>query len=294
VVFAKSTFPDELSLDGLKIVVDCANGAAYKGAPMILSELGAETFPTSITPDGTNINLNCGALHPEKAQQEVLEHGADLGISLDGDADRVILVDEKGETLDGDELLAIAAQYMIEEGKLRKNTIVTTVMSNMGLEKWMESIGGTMIRTRVGDRYVVETMQHDGYNLGGEQSGHLIFMDHTTTGDGMIAALAVIAMMLRKKKPLSLLKKRFVRFPQVLKKVAVTEKRPFDTMAGVTAAIRNAEHALEKNGRVLVRYSGTENVARVMIEGVDYEIIDDLAQSICLELSREIGSDRNN
>src|SRR3990167_46582 len=225
VVFAKNTFPKELTVDGLKIAVDCANGAAYKVAPEVLYELGAEVFPIGVKPDGENINEKCGSLYPDVVAKLVKEKKADIGITLDGDGDRVILVDEKGKVLDGDYLMAIVATRMLKQNTLKKKTLVTTIMSNMGLEEAVKKAGGKVIRAKVGDRYVAEEMLKHGYNLGGEQSGHILFMDHTTTGDGIISALQVLAVMVREDKRPSELSKVMTRFPQILINVRVKEKR---------------------------------------------------------------------
>lgn len=280
IVFAKSTFPRELSLEGLKVVVDCANGAAYKVAPLVFEELGAEVIRLNVAPNGTNINEGCGALHPEAMARAVLENGARLGIALDGDADRVIVVDEKGETVDGDAIMAICAQHLALQKKLTHDTVVATIMSNMGLDLAMARLGLRVERTRVGDRYVVEHMRRNGFNFGGEQSGHLIFLDHTTTGDGVIAALELLTVMLRSGKPLSELKTLFEPVPQTQVNLAIARKRELSELPEVTRAIRAAEQKLGKEGRVLVRFSGTELKARVLIEGPDSAANEVLAEEI--------------
>ena len=280
IVFAKSTFPRELSLEGLKIVVDCANGAAYKVAPLVFEELGAEVIRLNVAPNGTNINDGCGALHPESMAKAVLEHGARLGIALDGDADRVIVVDEKGETVDGDAIMAICAQHLALQKKLAHDTVVATIMSNMGLDIAMARLGLRVERTQVGDRYVVEHMRRNGFNFGGEQSGHLIFLDHTTTGDGVIAALELLTVMLRSGKPLSELKRLFEPVPQTQVNLAIARKRDLADLPEVTRAIRDAENKLGKEGRVLVRFSGTELKARVLIEGPNRDTNETLAEQI--------------
>lgn len=280
IVFAKSTFPRELSLEGLKVVVDCANGAAYKAAPLVFEELGAEVIRLNVAPNGTNINEGCGALHPEAMAKAVLEHGARLGIALDGDADRVIVVDEKGETVDGDAIMAICAQHLALQKKLAHDTLVATIMSNMGLDLAMALLGLRVERTRVGDRYVVEHMRRNGFNFGGEQSGHLIFLDHTTTGDGVIAALELLTVMLRSGKPLSELKGLFEPVPQTQVNLAIARRQELSELPAVARSIRAAEQKLGKDGRVLVRFSGTELKARVLIEGPDRSVNEALADEI--------------
>jgi phosphoglucosamine mutase len=268
VVFAKRTFPQDLTLDGLRVVVDAAHGAAYRVAPMVLAELGANVTAIGIKPNGTNINRDCGAMHPDHVRAEVVRRSAHMGIALDGDADRVILVDEKGQVIDGDAVMSMCAMRMIEEGTLKKKTVVATVMSNLGLERALEDAGAKLVRTQVGDRYVVEAMRKGGYNLGGEQSGHLVFLDHASTGDGTVAALQVLAVMLRARKPLSELAARALeRVPQVLHNVTLPSRKPLDAMPKLAANVTKVERALGKNGRVLVRWSGTEPKLRIMIEG---------------------------
>jgi phosphoglucosamine mutase len=290
VVYVKSTFPRERTLDGIRMVVDCAHGAAYKVAPEVFSELGANVFPLGIAPDGRNINDASGALHPELMCKAVRERHADLGVALDGDADRVIICDEKGEIVDGDAIMALCATRMLRKGTLQKGTLVSTVMSNIGLERAIVDAGGRLVRTAVGDRYVVEEMRREAYNLGGEQSGHLIFLDHATTGDGVIAALAVLAIMLEEQQPLSKLARVMVRYPQVLVNVKVAAKRSLETLPGVTALIARCERDLGTDGRVLVRYSGTEPKARVMVEGPDQARIQGFADEIASALAAACAS----
>jgi phosphoglucosamine mutase len=266
VVFAKNTFPADLSLDGIKVVIDAAHGAAYRVAPLVLRELGAEVFTLGVKPNGQNINRNAGALHPEHVQKEVVKKGAQLGIALDGDADRVILVDERGAVVDGDAVMALCAIRMIAEGRLAKGTLVSTIMSNMGLEKALTRAGGRLLRTQVGDRYVVEAMRSGGYNLGGEQSGHLIFLDHATTGDGTVAALQALAVMLREQKPMSELSRSIERFPQILEGYTFSRRMPLDQMPELQKAMRAAEASLGNEGRIVVRWSGTEPKLRLMGE----------------------------
>ncbi len=269
VQFLKNVFPKERTLDGIKVVVDCAHGAAYHCAPQVFEELGAEVIALGVEPNGRNINDGCGALHPENMAAEVRRTGAQIGVALDGDADRLILADERGNTVDGDQVMAILGTRMLEAGSLPEKTVVATVMSNLGLERALASKGGKLMRTAVGDRYVVEAMRERGLLLGGEQSGHIIFLDHATTGDGMVAALRVLAAMGQTGRPLSELARAMTRYPQVLLNFSVAKKRPFEEMPAVTKAIASVESALGVDGRVVVRYSGTESKARVMIEGTD-------------------------
>ena len=289
VVFLKSAFPRDLDLAGMKIVLDCANGAAYKVAPAVLGELGAEVIPLGIKPDGTNINAGCGSLHPEIMSEAVKAHRADLGIALDGDADRVIFVDEFGNMVDGDQIMAICATDMIKQKKLRKNTLVATVMSNMGLDIAMRKAGGKVIKTDVGDRYVVEEMRRGGYNLGGEQSGHMIFLDHNTTGDGMLSALQLLAIIRRTGKSLSELAEVMIPLPQVLVNVRVSEKRDIMEIPEIASLVRDIESKLGLEGRILIRYSGTEPLLRIMIEGQDKYEITGWAKDIAAAVEKAIG-----
>jgi len=273
IVFLKNTFPHEMDLSGLKIVLDCANGAAYKVAPAVFEELGAEVIPLGISPNGTNINAGCGSLYPQVISEAVKKHRADIGIALDGDADRVIVCDEFGNEVDGDHIMAICATNMLKRKILKKKTLVTTVMSNMGLDIALRNAGGKIIKTAVGDRYVVEEMRKGGYNLGGEQSGHMIFLDHNTTGDGILSALQLLAVMRREEKPLSDLSTLMIPLPQVLVNTRVRERRDILTIPEIAAKIKDVEAKLANEGRVLIRYSGTEPLLRVMLEGKDtYEI----------------------
>jgi len=278
--FAKATFPKSLKLDGLKIVVDCANGAAYQVGPLILRELGAEVVSIGVNPDGFNINKDCGSTAPEMLCKAVIREKAHIGIALDGDADRVIICDEKGQIEDGDQLMAMIATHCHQAGTLHGGGIVTTVMSNIGLERYLNTMKLTMARTRVGDRYVVEHMRAHGYNVGGEQSGHIILSDHTTTGDGIIAALQVLAYMQETQKPLSECGKLFTPLPQILKNVPYKGSSPL-TNPTVKKAIESAEKTLGKSGRVLIRESGTEPLIRVMAEGEDNSQITHLVDDIC-------------
>ena len=280
IVAIKSSFPSDMSLDGLRVVLDCANGANYKVAPMALKELGAEVVSLGIEPDGLNINHGVGSLHPEAVAAKVRETRADIGLALDGDADRLVVVDERGNTLDGDQLMAICAQDLMEQGKLPDKMLVGTVMSNMALEVFMRERGGALVRTNVGDRYVVEAMREHGAALGGEQSGHIVFMEYGTTGDGLLAGLQLLRIMRQKNKPISELAGLLRLYPQTLINVPVAEKKDFAQAPAIVEAVENAEKALGNRGRVLLRYSGTEPLARVMVEGEDEEQVKHLAKSI--------------
>ena len=288
VVFLKKTFPMDLTLEGLRVVLDCANGAAYKVGPTVLEELGAEVLPLSVEPNGRNINAECGSTHPEKAAAKVLEARADVGIAVDGDADRVILVDENGEEIDGDQILALCARDLHDRKQLKGGGVVATVMSNLGLEKFLTAEGMSLLRTQVGDRYVVEAMRSGGHNLGGEQSGHIIFTDHGRTGDGMMTALQVLAIMARSGRKLSELLSDFQRYPQVLVNLEVANKLPLEDLPSVQAAVRKVEEDLAGHGRVLIRYSGTELKARVMVEGEDEARVRELAEDLADELRRSL------
>jgi len=288
-VFLKKTLPADLTLDGLKVVVDCANGAAYRVAPTVLEELGAEVIPLGVEPDGTNINEGCGSLHPETMARVVLERGADVGFALNGDGDRAIFADEKGRIVDGDGIMALCALEMAKEGKLAKETVVATVMSNMGLEVALKRAGLRLVRTKVGDRYVVEEMRSGGYNLGGEQSGHIVFLDHNTTGDGILTALQVLAIMKKKGASLGELAQVMEPFPQVRRNVRVRERRALEEIGGLGEAMREAEERLKGRGRLLVRYSGTEPVLRIMVEGEDQREIEGIAEALAQIVRDEIG-----
>ena len=269
--FVKGSFPKGLTLDGLKIVVDCAHGAAYKVAPLVLRELGAEVIAIGVEPNGFNINLECGSTAPKAMQDAVKKYKADLGIALDGDADRVVMADETGALLDGDQLMALMASVWLRTGRLKGGAIVATVMSNLGLERYLEDLGIGLVRTGVGDRYVVEKMRELGINVGGEQSGHIVLSDYATTGDGLIAALQVLGACVEAKKPASVVGRLFKPLPQLLKNVpgepSALETKP------VQSAVREAEAALGKTGRLLVRPSGTEPLLRVMAEGDDQKVV---------------------
>ena len=278
--FAKNTLPRGASLAGLKVVVDCANGAAYKTAPAILWELGAEVITLGVEPNGFNINKNCGSTAPQACQRAVVEHGAHLGVTLDGDADRVHVIDEKGQIVDGDQLMALIGDSWAQQGRLRGGGVVATVMSNMGLERFMDSRGLTLARTAVGDRYVVARMRAEGYNVGGEQSGHIVLNDFVTTGDGAIAALQVLAEAKRLDRPVSEVCAKFEAFPQILKNVRFAGGAPLETDK-VKAAIRAGEEKLGDDGRLVIRKSGTEPLIRVMGEAQDAALLTAVIDDIC-------------
>jgi phosphoglucosamine mutase len=267
VVYLKNSFPKQFTLEGMKIVLDCAHGAAYRVAPAVFQELGAEVIALGVDPDGENINRQCGSLHPQNVTRAVQEEGAHIGISLDGDADRAIFSDEKGNVVDGDQILAICARDLYMAKRLKKETVVATVMSNLGLDVALEEWGIRVVRTQVGDRYVVEEMARNDYNLGGEQSGHLIFLDYNTTGDGVLSALQVLAVMKREEKTLSELASILKPFPQILLNVPVEKKKDPHQVFEVASLIQKIQGNLGQRGRVLVRPSGTENLIRVMVEG---------------------------
>ena len=288
-VFLKSLFPKDLDLLGMRVALDCANGAAYKVAPMVFEELGAEVIKRGVSPNGLNINDKCGALHPENIAGATVEYRADIGISLDGDGDRCILSDENGEIVDGDQIIGLCALQMARDGLLPKNTVVTTPMSNIGLELTLKEHGISMERAQVGDRYVVDTMRKGGYRLGGEQSGHIIFLDHSTTGDGIVAALRVLEAMKRSGKPLSELKRQIKLFPQVREDVRVSRKEPLESIAEIHTAIQKATKTLQDRGRVFVRYSGTEPLCRVMLEGEDRAQLQTLAKEIARSIEKHLG-----
>ena len=290
VVFLKQTFPQDLSLDGVRVVVDAAHGAAYRVAPLVLQELGAQVTAIGVKPNGVNINRDSGALHPENVRAEVVKRGAAIGIALDGDADRVIVVDEKGQLVDGDQVLAMCAARMAQEETLLKRTVVATVMSNLGLEHALARAGVKLVRTQVGDRYVVEAMRAGGYNLGGEQSGHLIFLDHASTGDGILGALQVLALMLRTGKPLSeLADGAMQRVPQVLENVTLAARMPLEEMRTLAEMTTKIARSLGRDGRVLVRWSGTEPKLRIMLEGPDADRIRAWAKELAEAARKDVG-----
>jgi len=290
VVFLKNSFPKEFDLVGLKIVLDCAHGAAYKVAPEVFTELGAEVIPYGVKPNGTNINAGCGSMYPAVIADAVREHGAHLGIALDGDADRCIFVDEHGNEVDGDHILAICGTHMIAQGKLPQRTVVATVMSNVGLDIALKRAGGRVVKTVVGDRYVVEEMRRHDYRLGGEQSGHMIFLDHNTTGDGVITALQVLSIMQQTGKPLSELAGVMTALPQVLVNVRVRERRPIEQVPEIARKVQGVTDHLGDGGRVLIRYSGTEPLLRIMLEGQDLKEITALANDIARTVESHLGA----
>lgn len=289
--FAKASFPRGLTLEGMRIVVDCANGAAYKSTPCVLRELGAEVFVFGNQPDGKNINKDCGSMHPQQLCQRVREFRADVGFAHDGDADRVLLCDEQGRLIDGDDIMAIAALDLLARGALENKTLVATVMSNAGLEASVKAAGGRVVYTPVGDRHVIDEMLREGFNLGGEQSGHLIFREFSTTGDGLVAALQVLRIMRTTGKPLSELVNCWTRFPQIVTNVVVREKIPFEKLDGMTALAAEAETELQaQGGRLLLRYSGTEPKARLLVEGRDHKVLEKWSQKIGEALKRHLGA----
>jgi len=289
IVFAKETFPKDLSLEGVRIVLDCANGAAYKVAPTVLRELGAEVKTMGVDPDGKNINDQCGSQHAQSMAERVREYRADVGIALDGDGDRVIFADEHGNIVDGDAVMAFCGREWIRRGRLPQNTVVATVMSNIGLEISLKEVGGKIVRTAVGDRYVVEEMRRTGAMLGGEQSGHIVFREFITTGDGIITALQVLAIMRRTGASLSRLAGQIRLMPQILQNVPVREKAPLENVPGLAEQMQKVESALGESGRLLVRYSGTEPLLRIMLEGPDPEEIRNLAQELAGTVRRCLG-----
>jgi phosphoglucosamine mutase len=289
--YAKSSFPRNMTLEGMRVVVDCAHGAAYKSTPCVLSELGAEVIVYGNQPDGMNINQDCGSMHPEQMCQKVREHKAQIGIAHDGDADRVQLCDEKGEMVDGDDIMAIAARDMLTQGNLAQKTVVSTVMSNAGLDAFITECGGLVVRTAVGDRNVIDEMLRQGFNFGGEQSGHMIFRDYSTTGDGLICALQILRVMKATDKPLSKLAQCWTRFPQLVTNVKVREKKPFEQLDGVLQMVALAEADVKPaGGRVLLRYSGTEPKARLLIEGKDKAVLERHSQKICEAIKKHVGT----
>lgn len=287
--FVKATFPRRLSLKNLTIALDCANGAGYKVAPLVFKELDAKVFTYGSSPDGLNINKHCGSLHPETIQKAVIDHKADVGIALDGDADRVVMVDENAQIVDGDTILAICARDMHKQGTLKHNKVVSTIMSNFGFIKAMEALGIEVIKSQVGDRYVIQDMLRHDANLGGEQSGHMIFLDHNTTGDGLVSALQVLKIMIETDSKLSDLAAIFKKYPQAIVNVPVKVKPPLESLTDVKGILAQVEKTLADAGRVLVRYSGTENICRVMVEGPRLKQAQQMAQSIADAIHKEIG-----
>lgn len=274
---------------GSRIVVDCANGATYKLAPKLFKSMKADVIEINVSPDGININGKCGSIYPETVRDEVLKHKADVGMAFDGDGDRVIFVDEAGNICDGDFLLAICAEFLHEEGRLKNNLLITTVMANLGLELFINKIGCSIIKTPVGDRYVLDSMLENNAILGGEQSGHIIFIERTTTGDGLISALQVLNIMKKKSQPLSKLASCMIKYPQVLINVNVREKKDIDTIPMLRERLTRMEEFLGKDGRILIRYSGTEPIARIMIEGYDVSVIKGMANELANIIRKNIG-----
>jgi phosphoglucosamine mutase len=289
--FVKSSFPRGLRLDGLKVVIDCANGAAYRVAPKVLYELGAEVVPIGVYPDGFNINQRCGATDPARMQEAVVTQGADFGIALDGDADRAILADEKGKVVDGDQVMALVGRSWLQDGRLAGGAVVATVMSNLGLERFLNGLGCGLVRTPVGDRYVVERMREGGYNVGGEQSGHIVLSDFATTGDGLIAALQVLAVVVQAGKPASEVTRLFDPLPQLLRNVRFNGGAPLEDET-VQAAIRDGESRLGQAGRLVIRKSGTEPLIRVMAEGEDEAVVGQVVGTICQTIEQWSGARR--
>jgi phosphoglucosamine mutase len=288
--FAKSSFPRGMTLEGMRVVLDCGHGAAYKASPCVLRELGAEVFVYGNQPDGMNINKDCGSMHPELMCRKVREHNACIGIAHDGDADRVILCDETGILIDGDDIMAIAGLEMLAQGTLGEKTVVSTVMSNAGLEVAIAEAGGRIIRTAVGDKNVIDEMLRNGFNLGGEQSGHMIFREYGTTGDGLVAALQILRIMKVKDQPLSTMAKCWTRFPQLVSNVRVREKKPFEELDGVAGLVADAEKELKgQGGRLLLRYSGTEPKVRLLVEGRDSLTLEKWSRAISDAIQKHIG-----
>ena len=286
--FAKNTFPKGLRLDGLKIVIDCANGAAYKAAPAALWELGADVVRLGVSPDGFNINKDCGSTNTDLMRETVIMQGADLGIALDGDADRVIIADEQGNSVDGDQIMALVSEAWRRSARLLGGGIVSTVMSNLGLEKYLNSIGLSLVRTQVGDRHVVEHMRQNGFNVGGEQSGHIVLNDYNTTGDGLIAALEVLAVLVQSGKKASEVCRLFDPYPQLLRNVRFAGATPLDAKP-VREAVKDGEARLGDTGRLLIRASGTEPLIRVMAEGEDENLIAEIVDNICVAVEQAAG-----
>ncbi|HMJ92093.1 MAG TPA: phosphoglucosamine mutase [Candidatus Acidoferrum sp.] len=289
--YAKASFPRRMTLEGVRIVVDCGNGAAYKATPCVLRELGAEVIVYGNTPDGTNINKDCGSMHPDEICDKVRYHRADIGISHDGDADRVLLCDENGSLIDGDDIMVMASLDMLQRGTLAKNTLVATVMSNAGVDAALVKAGGRVVRTPVGDKNVIDEMLREDYTFGGEQSGHLIFRDFSSTGDGLVAALQILRIMKASGKKCSELAKCWERFPQLVTNVRVREKIPFEELDGLLGLVAQAEAAVKPDGgRVLLRYSGTEPKARLLIEGRESAVLNHWTKEICEALKKQIGA----
>ncbi|HXU78547.1 MAG TPA: phosphoglucosamine mutase [Methylomirabilota bacterium] len=288
---AKASFPRGMTLEGLRIVVDCAHGAAYKSTPCVLRELGAEVIAYGNQPDGKNINQDCGSMHPAMMCQKIWEHRADVGIAHDGDADRVLLSDEQGKLVDGDDILAIAGLDLLAQGLLAEKTVVATAMSNAGLDTAIRAAGGNVIRTAVGDKNVIDEMLRNGFNFGGEQSGHMIFRDYSSTGDGLVCALQILRIMRAHGRPLSRLAQCWTRFPQVVTNIVVREKRPFEELDGLNQLVNEAESELKSDGgRIFLRYSGTEPKARLLLEARDPALLDKWTRKISEVIKRHVGA----
>jgi len=289
IVYLKNAFPLDLTLEGIKMVIDCAHGASYKVAPAVFEELGAEVLLMGASPNGHNINDGCGTQHPEPLVKRVKEEKADLGVAFDGDGDRTVMVDENGELVDGDHVLSILARDMVDKESLRHNTVVGTLMSNLGLEIALKGMGVRLVRSEVGDRYVVEEMRRHNYSLGGEQSGHIVYLDHSTTGDGILTALLMLAVMKRQEKSLADLDDVMESYPQVLVNVEVNEKPDLMSLPEIKKTYDAIEHRLKDRGRILLRYSGTSQKARVMIEGDDLGLIEMLAEEMADVIRKRLG-----
>jgi phosphoglucosamine mutase len=289
--YAKASFPRGMTLEGLRIVVDCAHGAAYKSTPCVLRELGAEVIVYGNQPDGKNINKDCGSMHPSLMCQKIWEHRADLGIAHDGDGDRLLLCDDKGTLIDGDDIMAVTGLDMLAQGALARKTLVSTVMSNAGLDSAIAGAGGKVVRTAVGDKHVIDEMLREGYNFGGEQSGHIILRDYSSTGDGLVAALQVLRIMKQKDMALSKLVRCWTRFPQVVTNIVVREKRPFEQLDKLGPLVAEAETELKAHGgRVFLRYSGTEPKARLLIEARDPALIEKWTRKIAEVIKKQVGA----
>ena len=289
-VHTKSALDRSTNLEGIRVVLDCAHGAAYKVVPIMFQELGLEVFPLSTRPNGTNINFKCGALHPQTASEEVKTFRADLGICLDGDADRVVVIDEKGQIVPGDCLLALFARFLLERGEIKKGDVVVgTVMSNLGLEQYLNQLGLKFYRTHVGDRYIIKKMLQSNAILGGEPSGHIIFSRHSTTGDGALAALKLIECSLHYKKSISQLFEEMTLFPQIIKNTKVRKKIPFETIAPIQITLNNLQEKMGKKGRIVLRYSGTESLARIMVEGESEELIQEACDKMVEVVTSNLG-----
>jgi phosphoglucosamine mutase len=288
--FLKNTFPESYSLEGFRIVVDCANGASYKVAPAVFRELGATVIEVGTSPNGLNINRDCGSLYPDNVCKATVVHKAHVGIALDGDADRLIMCDDQGSMIDGDVIMALCADFLNREGQLNKSTLVATVMSNLALDQAMRERGINVVRTAVGDRYVIQSMRDEGYSFGGEQSGHMIFLNHNTTGDGILASLQVLAIMIKEGKSLKELSGILKPYPQIQRNVEVSEKKDLQTVPEIFKKVQDCEKQLGSRGRLVLRYSGTENIARVMVEGEKVNQIEEMAETLVGLISTHLGA----